>query len=286
MIDHAVRTFEFIPKAGIKHSQRSLCALLTVFLKNKMYDRLFESFRRVPKEVNVALSVTAYNLAMQGKCEIGDIDGAQKLFDEMVEKRSVKPDVVSYTTLFNGYMRKGDKEGWEKVLTDMEKSGLGDDVATYNCKIAGLCKSGRAVEAEDLLDVMSRKKVRANRNTYNMVIEGFCKEGNAKKAMKVYERMKKAKKGDENGTSPDFATYVMLIKSLVENSEFGKALKIFNECVDRKWVPPFSAVRALVEGLKKQSRTHEAKDVVAKMNNVVKGEAMDAWKNIEAAIPI
>nr|UPT48436.1 pentatricopeptide repeat protein AaPPR75 [Agave angustifolia] len=283
MVDHAVRAFDSIPAAGLKHTERTLCALLTVFLKNRLFDRLIDSFHGVPESIKIKPGVTAHNILLQGLCEKGDVTAARKLLDEMPQK-GVKPDIVSYNAVFNGYLKKWDKVGCEEILKEMNGKGLEANVVTFNCRIAGLCATGRSFEAEELLDVMATKKVKPNRNTFNMVIEGFCKEGNAKKAMRIFKRMKSVKEEDEGSASPNFDTYVMLIKSLVENREFGKGLEVFKECTDRKWSPPFAAVRGLVEGLKKESRVDEAKEVVAKMKKVVKGDAMDAWKNIEAAI--
>lgn len=285
MIDHAVKTFNSVPDAGLKHSERTLCALLTAFFKNRKFDKLIESFNSVPESINVLPGITAHNILLQGLCEKGDVDAARKVLDEMPQKK-IKPDIVSYNALFNAYLKKGDRAGYEDILKEMKEKGLEADVVTFNCRIAGLCASSRSFEAEELLDVMAAKNVRPNRNTFNMIIEGFCKEGNAKKAMKVFERMKSAKKDDDGTASPNFVTYVALIKSLVENGEFDKGLEVFKECVERKWSPPFGAVRGLVEGLKKESRVKEAKDVVAKMRKVVKGDAMEAWKSIETAISL
>lgn len=198
--------------------------------------------------------------------------------------KGIKPNVASYNALINGYLRKGDEDGYHEMLKEMNEKGIEPNVATFNCRISPLCAKGRSLEAEGLLNVACEKKLTPNRSMFNMIIEGYCKEKNVESAIRVFERMKRAKEEDKDGASPDFVTYTVLIKSLVESGDVGLGLEMFEKLVARKWSPPFEAVRGLVEGLKKEERVEEAKEVVVKMREIVKGDAMDTWKSMEAEI--
>jgi len=45
-------------------------------------------------------------------------------------------------------------------------------------------------------------------------------------------------------------------------------------------------VKGLVEGLVKNANIEEAKVIVEKMNLVVRGEAIDAWKKVESSLAL
>lgn len=198
-------------------------------------------------------------------------------------QKGVDPNIISYNTVLNGFLKKGDEAGFEEILKEITKKGLSPNVVTYNCRISALCGKGKSFEAEELLDAMVAKDVYPNRLSFKTLIDAFCKEGegDVDSAMRVFKRMQDMKRNDGTGVSPNFETYVLLLRSLVGKGKFGPGVEVFKECLERKWAPPFEAVKGLVDGLIKNSQLDEAKDVVAKMRKVIKGDAVDAWKKVE-----
>ncbi|MCI40728.1 pentatricopeptide repeat-containing protein, partial [Trifolium medium] len=49
-------------------------------------------------------TVSTYNAIMYGRCREGEVSGARGFLDVMVSK-NLKPDLVSYNTLIDGYSR-------------------------------------------------------------------------------------------------------------------------------------------------------------------------------------
>ncbi|XP_008803607.1 pentatricopeptide repeat-containing protein At1g11630, mitochondrial-like [Phoenix dactylifera] len=280
MLDHAVRTFDHIASAGCPRSERSLCALLSAFLRHGRLDRLHEAFDRVPKELGIAPGISCYNVLLDALCSGGEVHKAHKLLEEMPEK-GVNPDIISYNTVLSGFLKKGDETGFEGVLKKITKEGLSPNVVTYNCRISELCGKGKNSEAEELLDVMISKGVYPNRLSFNTLIDAFSKEGDVDSAMRVFKRMQDMKRDDGSGVSPNFEVYIVLLRGLVGKGKFGPGVEVFKECLERKWAPPFEAVKGLVDGLIENSQVDEAKDIVAKMRKVLKGDAVDAWKKVE-----
>lgn len=54
-----------------------------MFLKNRLFDRVVESFNRFPEMVMVSPSITVHTVLMQVLCEKGGVDAAHKMLDEM-----------------------------------------------------------------------------------------------------------------------------------------------------------------------------------------------------------
>ncbi|XP_010935507.1 small ribosomal subunit protein mL103 (rPPR7) [Elaeis guineensis] len=280
MLDHAVRTFDHIAAAGCPRSERSLCALLSAFLRHGRFDRLHESFDRVPRELGIAPGISCYNVLLDALCAGGEVEKAHNLLEEMPEK-GVNPDIISYNTVLSGFLKKGDEARFDEVLKKITEKGLSPNVVTYNCRISALCGKGKSFEAEELLDVMVSKEVYPNRLSFKTLIDAFSKQGDVDSAMRVFKRMQDMKRNDGSGVSASFEMYMVLLHGLVGKGKLGPGVEVFKECLERKWAPPFETVRGLVDGLIKNSQVDEAKDVIAKMRKVVRGDAADAWKNVE-----
>ncbi|XP_020551018.1 pentatricopeptide repeat-containing protein At1g20230 isoform X1 [Sesamum indicum] len=74
------------------------------------------------------------------KCD--ELDGAHKLFKNMVEK-----DVVSWSALAAGYARKGDVLNAKKVFNEVKGLGLKPNTVSWNGMIAGFNQSGCFLDA-------------------------------------------------------------------------------------------------------------------------------------------
>lgn len=278
MPDQAAAVFHRIPPP---RTDRALCALLNAFFMSGQRVRLHDTFENAESTLGVSPGIACSNLILKSLCENGEVSAARVMLDEMPQ-RGLTPDIISYNTVLNGYLKSKDGEGFEELLKEMSKKKLEADVVTYNCRMSVICEGGRSFEAEELLDVMISKGVRPNAASFNTLIDGFCKEGNSSSAVKVFRRMEKMKSDDSSAASANHTTYMLLLSFLVKKEEFDTALEIVELCFGRKWAAPFSSVKGLVQGLIKNSKVKEAKDVVKKMGRVVKGDSIAAWKKIES----
>lgn len=206
------------------------------------------------------------------------------MLDEM-DKKGVKPDIVSFNTLLNGYLKKGD-DRFQEIIKKISSEGLEPDVVNYNCRISKLCRDLETIKGEELLDVMISKGIQPNLTTFATIINRFCRQGDVNAAVKVFKRMKDMKKNGREGATPKPDTYVVLIRGLVDKGDFTEALAICRECLTNRFAPPFEVVRGLIDGLLKDSKIDEAKDVVAKMRMAIKGDAVDAWNKFESALSL
>ncbi|KAJ3691432.1 hypothetical protein LUZ61_020596 [Rhynchospora tenuis] len=277
MVDHAVRTFNQIKSV----TDRSFSALLSAYFDNKMFDQLHKAFNTLPMELGFSPGIASYNVFLKCLCSEGKLVTARAVLAEM-PKKGLEPDIISYNEVLNGYLKKGDEGGFNELLRSIYQREFRPNATTYNLRIWLLCNKGRSFEAEELLDYMVLSKIYPNLLTFNTIIDGFCKEGKVSSAMRVFKRMKEVVLVDCTGVTPNFETYSLLIKGLVESQLFLPAVEVCKECAANKWAPPFHAVRKLVNGLLDISRK-EAEEVVRNVRKVVKGDAADQWKKIEAS---
>ncbi|KAF3341240.1 Pentatricopeptide repeat-containing protein [Carex littledalei] len=210
------------------------------------------------------------------------LNTARAVLDEMPNK-GIMPDIISYNEVLNGYLKKGDEPEFNEFLKLIYDKELSPNATTYNLRIQLHCTKGRCSEAEEVLEAMISKKINPNIQTLNNIIYGFCKEGQVGSALGVFKRMKEIKPVHGSSITPNYVTYKLLIKGLVDSQEFLPAVEVCKECAEKKWVPPFQAVRGLVEGLVNISQKEVAENLVSCVRNVVKEDKAEEWKKIEAS---
>lgn len=280
MPDHAASTFDRI---ALHRSERSLCALLSAFLKCGQHARVLETFLKAELVLGVAPGIASCNLLLRSLCEDGKVETARTMLDEMPQVDIIS-DIISYNMVLNGYLKQKNEELFEELLKELSNMKIDANVSTYNCRIGWLCGKGRSFEAEELFDVMVSKGIHPNFFSFNTLINGFCNEGNPCEAMRVFWRMQAMKSKGSSSASANYTTYIALLSCLVEKGEFDSALEICNLCLSKNWAPPFHFVKGLVHGLIKHSKVKEAKNVVEGMRRAVKGDSIEAWKNAEGEI--
>ncbi|GAB4842827.1 hypothetical protein Ancab_012804 [Ancistrocladus abbreviatus] len=282
MIDHALRTLnDLIAKSPDLCSEKTVCAILTAFLNNKLFDEFHRIFKSVPAKMSIKPGVKSYNLALKAYCEESRVDEARELIEKMEKEDGVVPDVNSYNIVLGGYLRNKDWGRFDSMVKEMLKRGIECNVTTYNYRIVRLCKNKEGARAKKLLDEMVSKGIDPNVASYNTIIDGFCRVGDLDSARMLLERM-----SSDGYVSPCSSTYFTLLRHMVEEGEIDSALEMCKQILKRKWMPPFEAMEGLIKGLVNMSKTKDAKEMVEKMKKRLRGPALDSWGKIEGALPL
>lgn len=287
MLDHAAATFNRIPELlGRSGSDKSLSTLLLGYFRNRQFDLVIKTFNGAQKQLGVVPGIVSYNVLIQTLCQKNDLETARNVIDEMSEK-GITPDIISFNTLLSGFLKNGEDDQFDEILEQILSAGLEPNVVTYNCRISKFCRNSETFKAQEVLDVMISKGIHPNLTTFSTIISEYSAEGDVNAALVVYKRMKVMKRTNKSeGASPSADMYVRLVRGLVEKGEFGEALSICQECLNNKYALPFEVVKALIDGLVKDSRIDEAKDIVAKMRTIVKGEAVNTWNKLEGELSL
>lgn len=283
MIGHAHQVFDKMlhRRKTCPVSEKSICAILDVYLSNKIYDfRFHRVFSEVQEKLDVSAGVKAYNLVLRAFCDGNEIGLARKLIEKMGNEGNVVPDIESFNVLLGAYLEKGGTSGFDWVVNEILNRGLEGNLVTYNYRILRLCKSKEVTKAKDLLDEMATKGVKPNVDSYTTIILWFCKVRDLESAKMVLERMV-----TDGYVSQPCIGYFILMRGMVEEGEFDSGLETCREILKRNWIPPFEAMKGLINGLVQMSKVEAAKEVVEDMKKKLRGSAADSWKKMEATLP-
>ncbi|EOA31849.1 hypothetical protein CARUB_v10015076mg [Capsella rubella] len=196
-------------------------------------------------------STRTYTVLIKALCDRGLIDGAFSMFDEMTA-RGCKPNAHTYTVLIDGLCRDGKIKEANGVFRNMVKDGIFPSIITYNALINGYCKDGLVVPAFELLTVMEKRACKPNVRTFNELMEGLCRVGKPYKAVHLLKRMV------DNGLSPDIVSYNILIDGLCREGHMSMAYKLLNVMNSFDLEPDCLTYTAIINAFCKQGKADVA----------------------------
>ncbi|XAR53724.1 hypothetical protein NMG60_11022380 [Bertholletia excelsa] len=256
MFDHASKVFDEMPQYKCDRTVKSLNALLGACLNSKKFDKIDGYFRDLPKKLGVKPDVVSYNTLIKAFCEMGSLDSALSMVDEML-KNGLRADLITYNTLLDGLYRKGRFLDGEKMWSRMERMNVVPDIRSYNAKLIGLVSEKRMAEAAELARGLKDKGLKADIFTYNTVIEGYCKDGSLEEAKKWYRNLK-----SNANCSPNKATFRMLIPLACEKGDIDWAFKLCKDIFNKRCLFDEADLQLVVDGLVKQSKVEQAQQLV------------------------
>lgn len=137
----------------------------------------------IPREIHV---ITAL---MHKVGRAGDIDRSMQLFDEMINKEGLEPNIVTFNALIDVHAHKRpepDVEGANRVYDMLRDAGLNPDIYTFGTLIDMFAKKGDLPMLQRVYRYMSRRRnIRPNDYVSSSIVECFVKLGDMDSALQT-----------------------------------------------------------------------------------------------------
>ncbi|XP_017604706.1 pentatricopeptide repeat-containing protein At5g16640, mitochondrial-like [Gossypium arboreum] len=147
-----------------------------------------------------------------------NVDDALILFNKMTEKHP-KPSIVEFTKLLAPI---GRIDFGFFVLGKMLKLGVEPDVVTFSTLINGFCNQNKIFEVVSIFDEMAERGYQAQLIAYNTILKGLRKIGNIDRAEEATRLLNEMV---DNNISLDIVTYNLLIDALCNDGKISKAVE-------------------------------------------------------------
>ncbi|XP_047340427.1 pentatricopeptide repeat-containing protein At5g46580, chloroplastic [Impatiens glandulifera] len=141
--------FEEMVELGINPNEKTLTALVKIYGKARWGRNALELWERM-KSNGWPMDFFLYNTLLSMCADLGLIENAENLFQDMKRSRNSKPDSWSYTAMLNIYGSGGKPDNAMKLFDEMSNSGIDINVMGCTCLIQCL---GRAMRIDDLVFV-------------------------------------------------------------------------------------------------------------------------------------
>ncbi|KFK43437.1 hypothetical protein AALP_AA1G125200 [Arabis alpina] len=277
MLDRALQTFHNLEQYEISRTVKCLNALLYACLMAKDYEEAKRIYFETPKIYGIEPDLETYNRMIRILCESYSTSLSYSIVADM-EKKWVKPTSFTFGLMITGFYNEEKYDDVRKVLRLMKDFGVHVGIATYNVMIQCLCQRKKSAEAKALLCGVMCSRMRPNSVTFSYLIHGFCSEENLDEAMNMFVVMGKS------GYKADSECYFALIHCLCKGGDFETALILCKESMEKNWVPSFSVMKWLVNGLVSISKVDEAKKLVVQVKQRF-SRNVDLWDEVEAGLP-
>ncbi|XP_074319283.1 uncharacterized protein LOC141656330 [Silene latifolia] len=276
LIDKALQVFDEMPMYRCPKTVKSLNTLLNGLLICREYDkmeRIFLGFGRFGWR-----DACTYNVMINSCRARGDLVGARRLFDEMLERRfrpnvatfatliaalceglklkealklwndmsrgyKIEPNVFVYTSLIKGLCDANELTEAFRLKDEMLEKNMKITSPIFTTLIRGLFKVGRKDDVQGVLDEMTKIGCKPDTATYNALITGYCEEGRIELGLGVLNEMK------DKGCKPDVVSYNVIIRAYLNDGKFREAMDLFEDMPRRGCKPDVVSYRVLVQGL-------------------------------------
>jgi pentatricopeptide repeat protein len=171
----------------------------------------------------------SYSIIIKAYCQENRLDEALKVWKDMVETTSFKPDEAMYNTLLAGCARKGLYDRGMEIFADMEQA----DVRPSNVTLSVLVKLAKRRQLLDKAfelckDVSAKYRIRPNIHVLNNLLQACLEADDLPRAFSVLSQMV------EENVRLDVRTYTLLLP----------------ECISRKKAREASSLLQLAYGIR------------------------------------
>ncbi|KAJ0961072.1 hypothetical protein J5N97_000973 [Dioscorea zingiberensis] len=236
--------------------------LLLAMYQDGQSDRVDE-IRVEMERFRVDPNVFTYSVLLAGVCDDGTrIREARELWEEMAG-RGIKPDIMAFNTMINGYCETGEMEKAEELYRDMVFDEIEPTCTTYEHLIRGHCKVGDLESAMMVYTDMKTKGFSAGVEVVDKVLDEMCKRGRVDEGLVVLrEEMKR------EGFSPSRRSYEALIGGFCDRGEMEKAAKLQAEMAGKGFAADEKVYVAFVEGYRKMGDEEKVLRLCDEMNQL------------------
>ena len=188
-MDSAEKYFHSLPK--LQRNWATYGALLNSYCSKKMVDKA-ESLCEKMKEENFASNTLVYNNLMTLYLKTEQPQRVPPLAQEMKEK-GLKLDTVTYNLLMNSYAAMNDVEGAERVIEEVKgESKVSADWSTYSNLAAIYVKAGLFEKAESTLKEVEKMSNNKDREVFHFLMSLYTGTGNSSEVNRVWDALKSA----------------------------------------------------------------------------------------------
>ncbi|KAL6843681.1 hypothetical protein ACP4OV_026252 [Aristida adscensionis] len=201
-------------------------------------------------------NVITWNAMLGAYIQCGAEEDGLKMYSAMLSEKEVRPDWVTYVTLFRGCADIGAKKLGDQIIGHTVKVGLVLDTSVANAVITMYSKCGRILEARKVFDCLNGKDL----VSWNAMITGYSQHGMGKQAIEIFDDMLR------KGTKPDYISYVAVLSACSHAGLVQEGKSYFDMMKSvHKISPGLEHFSCMVDLLGRAGHLTEAKNLIGEM---------------------
>lgn len=182
--------------------------MMQVYAVRGELDEVVAWFERISTDFGLVPDVVNYNTLINAYGKAGDVDGASRRVQEMLD-RGLQPDDITYNIIMDMCARRGDVKGAESVFNLAKQRGYNLSGFSYQA-LASAFVTVRNMESADrvLEQVINMRFSESVTPIWNTVLSGHATIGETERVNQIFRVMQK------NNIPFDYYTYGIVMHSL------------------------------------------------------------------------
>ncbi|XP_062226558.1 pentatricopeptide repeat-containing protein At3g26782, mitochondrial-like [Phragmites australis] len=229
----------------------SWTSMITVYSQVGNITKAREFFDGMPTR-----NVITWNAMLGAYIQHGAEEDGLKMYSTMLSEKDVKPDWVTYVTLFRGCANVGSNKLGDQIIGHTVKVGLILDISVANAVITMYSKCGRILEARKVFNILNGKDL----VSWNAMITGYSQHGMGKQAIEIFDDMLR------KGAKPDYISYVAVLSGCSHSGLVQEGKSYFDMMKRVHNISPgLEHFSCMVDLLGRAGHLTEAKDLIDEM---------------------
>ncbi|KAM0040698.1 putative tetratricopeptide-like helical domain superfamily [Helianthus debilis subsp. tardiflorus] len=216
--------------------------LVSGMCKKGLMDAVLELVERMKQTEDCLPDMVTYTTLIDGYYKLRDFEKAKACFDEMLS-RNLEPNEVTYNALINGLCLCGDVDGAKRMMSKMRLNGLKDIITTHTSLLRGYCIAGRSEEAFKHFTEIIARGMKPDTKCFEVLVNEFCKLRRPNDAIDLLRKM------NEHGVRLRACSFNKVFNVLVELRQPDRAAALLNQMPKMGCNPNFLSYNAVVCGL-------------------------------------
>ncbi|XP_027338696.1 pentatricopeptide repeat-containing protein At3g25210, mitochondrial [Abrus precatorius] len=207
------------------------------------------------------VSVPLYNSIIRFCCGRKFLfNRAFDVYKKMLRSEDCKPNLETYSLLFNSLLRRFNKlnvcyvylHAVRSMTKQMKASGVIPDTFVLNMIIKAYSKCLEVDEAIRVFREMGLYGCEPNAFSYGYIARGLCEKGRVNQGLGFYKEMR------SKGLVASTSTYVIIVCSLAMDRRFEDAIEVMFDMLGQSRTPDHLTYKTVLEGLCREGRVDEA----------------------------
>ncbi|KAI8338350.1 hypothetical protein BC941DRAFT_351162 [Chlamydoabsidia padenii] len=230
--------------------------LIKVYFKTWNIRKALQAFDEVQRHPDLKVNEIILNTVVDGLVMNREIQAAHHLYKQILANSatSIKPDMVTFNTLFKGFVNAKEYGLAGGVIQDMYKYQCEPDTVTYTTLINSIFEFKQPKTTNELMGYVKSMGMTPNIYTFNAMINGWVGHGNMDEA----ERTLQLLKSSPYQLTPTIHTMTNMIQGYVQVFNLPKAMQTFQDCISQGIKPDRAAYNFLITGFMDHDRIDHA----------------------------
>ncbi|CAD8156687.1 unnamed protein product [Paramecium octaurelia] len=169
-LNGAFRMFEEMKQKKIPINDVTYGCLVDACVRNDRLDQALQFIDQM-KAQNLPINTVLYTTIIKGCCKQNQIDEALKYFNLMKQSPKTYPNLITYNSFLDGMVKNGQLNQADKLFQELVESTIKPDLITFSTLLKGHCRKGNMKRLNETVQIMATFQINPDESLLQLILE-------------------------------------------------------------------------------------------------------------------